>query len=246
MRFNALDGNINTDVLIVGGGITGILCAYKLKNEGVDCILIEASEICSGITKNTTAKITLGHGLIYDKMIKRYGETKARNYVKAQCEAIKEYTSLCKEIDCDFEIRDSFVYSRNNLSKIKKEITALNRLGIKTEFSKAEELPFDIAGAVRVKEQGQFNPLKFLNVIVQNLPIFEHTKAVEFLPHKVITNHGEISYKKVIIATHFPILNKHGLYFLKLYQHRSYVLALNNAQNITGMYVDESDRKSVV
>ncbi len=119
VRFDTLEGNKSTDVLIVGGGIAGILCAYKLKNAGVDCMLIEASKVGCGITQNTTAKITLGHGLIYDKMIKRYGETKARRYVKAQTEAIKEYTRLCKDIDCDFEHRDSFVYSRSDLKKIK-------------------------------------------------------------------------------------------------------------------------------
>ena len=73
-RFDALDGNKKTDVLIIGGGIAGVLCAYKLKNAGVDCMLVEADEICGGITKNTTAKITLGHGLIYDKIIKRFTE----------------------------------------------------------------------------------------------------------------------------------------------------------------------------
>ena len=73
-RFDALNGNKKTDVLIIGGGIAGILCAYKLKSAGVDCMLVEADEICGGITKNTTAKITLGHGLIYDKIIKRFTE----------------------------------------------------------------------------------------------------------------------------------------------------------------------------
>ena len=57
--FEAMDGNENTDVLIIGGGISGILCAYKLKTAGVDCMLVEAAEICSGITKNTTAKTAI-------------------------------------------------------------------------------------------------------------------------------------------------------------------------------------------
>ncbi len=77
--------------------------------------------------------------------------------------------------------------------------------------------------------------------IAKDLPIYEHTKVVELMPHKANTNHGEITYKKMIIATHFPMLNKHGLYYLKLYQHRSYVLALKNAKKVEGMYVDESD-----
>lgn len=241
MRFETSKRNISTDVLIIGGGIAGILCGYKLKNAGVDCTLVEAAEICGGITKNTTAKITLGHGLIYDKIIKRFGEDKARLYAEAQNQAIKEYAHLCQDIDCDFENRDSYVYSLNDRKKIEKEVAALNRIGVKAEFSNAREIPIDVAGAVLVKNQAQFHPLKFLYTIAKDLPIYEHIKVLELMPHRVIINHGEISYKKLIIATHFPILNKHGLYPLKLYQHRSYVLAVRGAQKVDGMYVDESN-----
>ena len=240
-RFDALGGNKKTDVLIIGGGITGILCAYKLKNAGVDCMLAEADEICGGITRNTTAKITLGHGLIYDKMIIRFGEDKARLYAEAQSKAIQEYAQLCENIECDYETRDNYVYSLNDRKKIEKEVAALNRIGVKAEFSDAHELSFPVAGAVRVRGQAQFHPLKFLYAIAKDLPIYEHTKIVELVPHKAKTNHGEITYKKLIITTHFPMLNKHGLYSLKLYQHRSYVIALKGAQNVRGMYVDESN-----
>ena len=142
IRYNAQKGNKNTDVLIIGGGIAGILCAYKLKNAGVDCLLAEATEICGGITKNTTAKITLQHGLIYDKMIRRFGENKARIYVEAQKKAFKKYARLCENIDCDYETRDSYVYSLNDRKKIEKEVVALNRIGVKAETSDAKELPF--------------------------------------------------------------------------------------------------------
>ena len=103
MHFERLKGNINTDVLIIGGGIAGILCNYKLKNAGIDCILVEASEVGGGITQNTTAKITLGHGLIYDKIMKRFGENKARLYAEAQANAIQEYARLCRDINWGVE-----------------------------------------------------------------------------------------------------------------------------------------------
>ena len=240
-RFDVLNGNKNVDVLIIGGGIAGILCAYKLKNAGVDCMLVEADEICGGITKNTTAKITLGHGLIYDKMIKRFGGDKARLYAEAQSKVIQEYAQFCENIDCDFETRDNYVYSLNDRKTIEKEVAALNRIGVKAEFSDAKELPLSVVGAVLVKDQAQFHPLKFLYTIAKDLPIYENTKVTELMPHKAKTNRGEIAFKKLIIATHFPMLNKHGLYSLKLYQHRSYVIALKGAQNVSGMYVDESD-----
>ena len=241
VSFAPLKENKSTDVLIIGGGIAGILCAYKLKSAGVDCLVSEAREIFCGITKNTTAKITLGHGLIYDKLIKRFGDNKARLYLEAQIKAGKEYERLCENIDCDFEKKDSYVYSLNDRKMIEREVYALSRLGAKAEFSDAPELPFPVAGAVLVKGQAQFNPLKFLYSIAKDLPIYEHTKVLELKPYKAITNCAEITYKKLIVATHFPILNKHGLYPLKLYQHRSYVLALRGAKNVNGMYVDECD-----
>ncbi|MBQ7922063.1 MAG: FAD-dependent oxidoreductase [Clostridia bacterium] len=241
MRFGPLDGNINTDVLIIGGGIAGILCAYRLKSAGVDCVLAEAGEILGGITQNTTAKITIGHGLLYDKLIKRYGENTAHLYLEAQTHAGEEYANLCRNIDCDYEKKDSYVYSLRDRRKIEREVTALRRLGILAEFSDTQELPMETAGAVCVKDQAQFHPLKFLYTIAKDLPIYENTKVVELKPNRAVTSHGEITYKKLIVATHFPLLNKHGGYFVKLYQHRSYVLALQNAPNVHGMYVDESD-----
>lgn len=241
-RFEALKTNTSTDVLIVGGGITGILCAYMLKNAGVDCILLEADRICGGITKNTTAKITLQHGLFCNKMLKRYGVDNTRLYIKAQLNALSKYNELCKDIPCDYEIKDSYVYSLYERDKIEREVKALNSLGINAELSYASSLPFSTAGAVKVTDQAQFHPLKFLYAIAKDLPIYENTKVREFMPYKVITEHSQVKYKKLIIATHFPIINKHGSYFLKLYQHRSYVLALKGAQNIDGMYVDERDK----
>lgn len=241
VRFDALCGNKICDVLIVGGGIAGLLCAYKLKNAGVDCILVEADMICGGVTHYTTAKITLTHSLIYDRIIKRYGRDKARLYLDAQIRALEQYERLCANIDCGYEKCDSYVYSLRDRKKIVREAEALASLGVQATFSSADELPFKVAGAVRVGNQAQFHPLKFLYALSDGLPIYENTKVTEFLPNKVTTNRGDISFKKLIVATHFPIFNKHGSYFLKLYQHRSYVIALKGAQLVKGMYLDEAD-----
>lgn len=240
--FAPLKESKSTDVLIIGGGITGILCAYMLKSVGVDCILLEADRICGGITKDTTAKITLGHGLVYDKMIKRFGEERARLYLEAQIKAGEKYADMCREIACDYERKDSYVYAMNDRKKIEREVDAINRLGVKAAFSDAPSLPFQVAGAVRVKDQAQFHPLKFAFAIAQDLPIYENTKVLELMPSKAITQYGTVTSKKTVVATHFPILNKHGSYFLKMYQHRSYVLALDGAPEVNGMYVDESDK----
>lgn len=241
-QFKSLSGNEKCDVLIVGGGIAGLLLAYYLEQNGVNYILVEKERICNGVTANTTAKITLQHGLIYDKIISDYGLDTAKGYYSANKKAVEEYFKLCKNIDCDFEIKNNFVYSKDDRGKIEAELKALERIGEKAVFKSSLLLPFEITGAVGVEKQAQFNPLKFLNVISKGLNIYEETKVKEFVGNTAITSKGEIEAENIVIATHFPIINKHGNYFLKLYQHRSYVLALENAPRLDGMYVDESDK----
>lgn len=240
VEFDSLCGDVKTDVLIIGGGLCGILCAHMLKSEGVDFVLVEADKICKGITNATTAKITFLHGLIYDKITKKYGENTAYLYYKSQNNAFEMLARLANKFDCDFEICNSLVYSLNNIEAIEKEVETLNRIGCNAKFCNVTELPFDIAGAVKVENQAKFHPLKFTYSIAKDLKIYENTKILKIKSNMAITNKGTITAKKIIVATHFPFINKHGSYFLKMYQHRSYLLALKNAQGIKDMYVDEA------
>ena len=239
-HFATLEGDAKTDVLIVGGGMAGLLCAYQLVRAGVACMLVEADRICNGVTADTTAKLTVQHGLIYDKLLRRHGIGAARAYWRAQNEALCAYRTIANEVECDFEEKDSYVYSLDNIRAIEREVAALKWVGAQAEFLTHTPLPFSVAGALRVPGQAQFHPLKFAFGIAKDLPIFEQTKVLEFIPGGVRTNRGTVRAKRIIVATHFPILNKHGGYFLKMYQHRSYVLALENAPDVRGMYVDES------
>lgn len=240
--FEQLKKDIKTEVLIIGGGITGILCAHMLEQAGVDYVLVEADKLCCGITKNTTAKISIQHGLIYHKLVKRFGLEMARMYLDANVAALQEYQKLCENIDCHFETKDSFVYSLNSSAKLEKELHALNQLKFTADYVGKLPLPLSNAGAVRFENQAQFHPLMFLAEISKGLSIYEHTKVRELMPNTAMTEHGRITAQNIIVTTHFPFLNKHGSYFLKMYQHRSYVIAYENAPDVKGMYVDENDK----
>lgn len=241
-HFERLRGDMKTDVLVIGGGMAGLLCAHRLKEAGVDCVLLEADRICGGVTGNTTAKITSGHGAIYHKLMHRYGVEGARQYLFANEEALAKYRTLCADMDCEFQEKDAFVYSANDPRVIEKELLALDAIGYPATYEKVLPLPIPTVGAVRFPRQAQFHPLKFAYAIAGGLRIFENTKVLALAPHVATTAHGSVRAKKIVVATHFPFLNKHGMYFLKMYQYRSYVLALENADDVGGMYVDENDK----
>lgn len=240
-EFRTLDGDLNTDVLIIGGGMAGLLCAKKLADAGVNYALIEADRIMNGVSRNTTAKLTVQHGLIYDRISREFDADTALAYWRANENALEEYRHLAQEIPCDLEKRDSFIYSVDAPEKLEREISACRQAGILAELVESVPLPIRVAGAVRFRDQAQFHPLKFAAGIAGGLNIYEYTAAREFVGNTVITDRGKIRAEKFIVATHFPILNKHGGYFLKLYQDRSYVLALENAGRVEGMYLGEGE-----
>ena len=179
-------------------------------------------------------------GINHYKLIRRFGIEKAGQYLKANEEALAKYRRLCSRIDCDFEEKISYVYSLDDRQTIENEIIALEKLGAKAAFSNELSLPFSVAGAVKFLNQAQFHPLKFLSAISKGLHIYEHTRVNELIGTTAITDHGKITANHIIVATHFPFLNKHGSYFLKMYQHRSYVIALENAPDVAGIYIDEA------
>lgn len=240
-KFPQLKEDIHTNVLIIGGGIAGILTAYMLHQNGVKYVLVEKERICSQTTRNTTAKITFQHGLIYDKILKSGGIEKAQKYLKANMAAFEKYARMCENIECDYEIKDNFVYSADNRKILEDEADALRKIGYHAEICESIPIPVKNVGAVRFSSQAQFNPMKFIASVAEGLNIYENTFVREMIGNTAVTyDNIKIHAEKVIVTTHFPFINKHGSYFLKLYQHRSYVLALENTANVGGMYVDEN------
>lgn len=238
--FGALEKNIKTEVLVIGGGMCGILCAYYLKQAGIPYVLAEGNLIGHGITQNTTAKITSQHGLIYQKIKKAYGMEMAKLYLDSNQTAVTRYREMAQTIECDFEDKDAYVYSISDSMKLLEEVSVLQSLGFPAQYVTVPNIPIETQGAVRFPGQAQFHPLRFLNAITKDLNIYENTFVHSIDEHTAYTDHGSITAKQIIITTHFPFLNKHGFYFLKMFQERSYVIALQNAFLPDGMYIDEA------
>lgn len=240
-EYSTLEGDIRTDVAIIGGGLAGLLCAWSFNRAGVDCVLLEQNRLMNGVSGRTTAKITSQHGLIYSKLLKLHGEEKARLYYQANEDALTAYQTLAEEADFDFRLQSSFLYATGETEKLKEESAAYQRLNIPGKWEKVLSLPFSVTGALRLSDQAQCHPMKLATYLASGLKIYENTKALAFVGDQIQTPKGTVTAKKIIVATHFPLLNKHGSYFLKLYQQRSYVIALESAGELDGMYLDIAD-----
>lgn len=242
----SLEADLRAQNVVIGAGIAGILIAYLLQEKGQEVIVLEADEIASGQTKNTTAKITSQHGLIYSDLIRTTGIERAKGYAKANEEAIQIYKEIITKegIACHFEELPSFLYSlkEDGIAKLKKEATAAKSLGIEADYMRGDKvnaLPFGVMGAVKFGGQAQFHPLEFIQGIAEKLTIYEHTKVLEVDEHFVITDKHVVVADDIIFATHYPFPIVPGYYFLRQHQSRSYAIAIEGKgvpERVDGMY----------
>lgn len=249
----SLQQDLEADVVVVGGGITGVAAAYLLSNEGVRVVLLEADRLLGGTTGHTTAKITAQHDLFYDELIQHFGQTKAKQYYDSNMEALQFIQSTIERlnIDCQFQPEDAYVYATTHryAQLIEKEYDAYRLLGIPGTLTDTIPFDIDIKSAVIMKHQGQFHPLEFLTALINQMTkngvqIYEKTTAIKVEENpdgrpSVITREGHtVRARKVLSCTHFPFCDLPGFYAARMYAERSYVLAGNMQGDYPGgMYI---------
>lgn len=238
-KFESLKQDVDCDVLVIGGGMAGILTAHYLQQSGRHPILVEAKEIGQGITKNTTAVITAQHDTPYNELINLHGEKIAKTYLDANLQAVEEFKNLAVNIDCDFQIKPSYLYSLTN--DLIKEQNALHQLGFNSQLTDKTNLPFSVKSAIKFNDMAEFHPLKFLYSLARNLTVYENTFILDIKDNVAFTEKNKIKFQQAVVATHFPFINRTGMFFAKMHQERSYVIALENADNIHGTYTDDTE-----
>jgi glycine/D-amino acid oxidase-like deaminating enzyme/nitrite reductase/ring-hydroxylating ferredoxin subunit len=235
--YPVLTGDIDVDVVVVGGGIAGLSTAWELTEAGRRVALVEADRIAAGVTGYTTAKLSVLHTLIYAKVRKSFGPDAARLYAESQQRAVERVAAVASRlnIDCDLERVPSFTYveSPDGLDQVRAEADAAAEAGLAASFVTETGLPFGVAGAVRVENQAQFHPRKYLLALARDLTgrggqIFERTRAVDLHegdPCTVTTEGGHtITARTVVVATHYPVFDR-ALLFARLEPRRELVVA---------------------
>ncbi len=253
-EFRTLDKQIEVDVCVIGGGITGLSTAYYLSKEGKKVAVLEKDKICSKTSGGTTGKITSQHHLFYKYLIDSQNKEFAKKYWKANENAIENIENIIKteKIDCDFKRKSAFVFTKDlgKLQGIQEEVQAAKSLGIPAKFSNEIEVLGKVEGAIEFPKQAQFNPVKYVTglakcVLENGGEIYENTKVVEYQKDGegfVVTAEADgssrkITAKYVVVATRYPIFNAPGFYFIKMYQELEYGIAIKTDRSLNGMYV---------
>ena len=246
--------NSECDVAIIGGGITGILCAWKLQKAGLDCVLIEKDRIVENTTGNTTAKLTSQHYLVYQDLVKEQGHETAQAYAQANEKAINDIEKLVKAeaIDCDFARSEAFVFTNDDkaIKSIAKEVDVTQELGLPSSYQEKIDLPLKIKAAIKFSNQALFHPRKFLLPLAEELVkmggrIYEETEAKDIETstrgQTVITKNAKVKAKSVIEATKYPFWKPKmfaGAYWTKL----SYALGVKlKGSYPKAMYINVED-----
>ena len=224
------------DVLVLGGGITGLTTALLLTQRGARVAVLEADRIGSGATGNNTAKVTALQSTMLSTIERTRGEHVAAAYAERSLAGVELVAALVKELglDCDLRRRAAYTVAaeKAELRSVEKEAAAATRAGLPVETTDDVDLPFPVAGAVRLDDQVEIHPVRYALGLAAAIErggscVFEGTRATavsEGRPVRVSTTHGELTGEQVVVATHFPVWDR-GLYFARMQATRAYCLA---------------------
>lgn len=255
--FLPLQPGLTVDVAVVGGGLAGLTAASLLKEAGKSVAVLEAGRIVTGVTGNTTAKLTALHGQIYDYLIHHFGREKAQAYADANQAAIAfvEETARRRGIECDFARTEAYTCAgtADQVEAVRKEVDAALALGLPASLVESTELPWNVPAAIRLEHQARFHPRKYLLGLASGLNgdgsyLFEQTRVLEVNdgdPSEIVTDQGSLHARDILVTSHSPVIDR-GFYFARLTSERSYVLALKvDGALPNGMYLSAEPYYSV-
>ncbi len=250
--FPPLMANVEVDVVVIGGGITGLTAAMLLAASGKRVTVVEARRIGCGVSHRSTTHLTEAVDSRYQQIASDFGKEGAKLVAQSSRAAIEKVAALVKawSIPCDFTRRPGYLYTENDddLDMLRKELEAAREAGLPVELLDAAPLPFATKGALRFPDQAQMHMVRYLGSLAtaaqaKGAQIHESSRVItveDGEPCIVHLEHGPvIRAKNVFVATHAP-LNRVFLQ-TKIAAYRSYVLAFPDVSIGDGLFWDTED-----
>ena len=238
-HYPRLDRSISADAVIIGGGITGVTCAYRLEEKGLKPVLIEAGALADGTTGNTTGKVTIQHAVLYYKLEEKYGAEAARNYALSQSSALDFVKKAVEKesIECQLAENTAYIFGVNEQEwdTLEKEYAAAKKIGIEAELLKNSDFPPGNKGLLGYPRQYVFHPVRYLDGLARaaaakGAALYCDTKAIKLEPGDINTVYCEgdiaVKAKHVVMATQYPFYDGPNLFFTRLYPIRTYGIAV--------------------
>lgn len=247
-----LQGDLEVDVAIVGGGITGITAALLLQRAGKRVAVLEGRRVGQGVTGYTTAHLTEAIDARYATIERDFGLEGAKLAADASRSAIARIARFVAEekIDCAFRTLPGYLYSEDesDIELLHAEFEAAKRAGLRVEMTREVPLPFATAAALRFEGQAELHSLDYLFPLCQLFlaaggTIFETAQVLDVVdgePCAIHTEAGTVRAADVIVAANAPI----NRLFLqtKIAHYRSYVIAVRVAEpRLEGLFWDTDD-----
>lgn len=239
----SLNEDIEVDVLIIGGGITGMSTAYHLKDQGLNIALLEQNQIGHGVTSKTTGKLTYFQDG-YLKIAKTRGIASAKLYLQSQKDAIKIVKRIIEKehIECDLTQSKGYLYVHENHEQWKKvkELFGKIELSYKDNVNFPHELKVENGGMI--ENSYVFHPLKYLNALKEcclksHVQIYEDTRVLSIKKdtngYLICTKQHRVYAKKVVVASHYPFFLIPFWMPFKSYLEKSYIMVYHQNDDQT-------------
>ncbi len=252
ITYPPLTADTQTDIAIIGGGITGLTLALLLKNAGRRVLLLEAGRIGSGTTGGTSAHLEAMPDQGVDVLIEDHGEENARLVTQGRLAAIDQIESWCDEygIDCKFARIPGYSYSEwpDGADKLIAQCDAAMRIGLHAQAVRKIDLPFPTEGGLRIERQARFHPLRYIHGLAERFhgdgcAIHEQTRAQppeDGTPCRIATQGGEVTAQEVVLCTHSAFLGISEL-DMRVAPYQSYIITVNTTDGLPdALYWDDA------
>lgn len=243
---------MRADTVVVGAGLSGLMTGVLLARSGhTDVVVVEERRVGALTTGHTTAKLSLLQGSRYSTILQRHSREMLSAYLEANREGQAWLTRFLDERGLTYEVRDAWTYAatENGMKQLVEEYEACRQVGLEVEWAEPQELSFEVAGAIRLTDQVQLDPLLVLDALRQEFlqhggKLIEGVRvldATDRRPMGITTDHGRCTADRLILATGMPFLDRGG-HFATLVPQRSYVTTHAVPGDIPrGMYLSIDD-----